>query len=113
MDLLMTSQVDSDGVPSLWDFELVAGLSIPLHGTPELNQRATIAAYIQKGTIPGLEETGVNWTGFMLGEINPRELDAEVRDNMYIFTGSTVFIPYYFIQNGKLQLSIQEAQNGD
>jgi len=49
----------------------------------------------------------------MLGEINPRELDAEVRDNMFIFTGSTVFIPYYFIQNGKLQLSIQEAQNGD
>ena len=113
MDLLMSSQELVNGFPTAWDFELANGVSIAVHSDIELKQRAFIAAYLQKATIPGLEETGVDWTGALTDKINPRELDSQIRENMLTFTGETKFVPYYYVKNGRLQLSIQEASDGN
>ena len=109
----MSSQELINGFPTSWDFELVNGNSIAVHNQEEIKQRAFIAAYLQKYTIPGLEDTGVDWTGALTEQINPRELDAQIRENMYVFTGSTRFVPFYYVKNGRLQLSIQEASDGN
>jgi len=109
----METQSFEDGVPSSWDFVLKAGIPQTVDGSAELQQRATIAAYIEKNTVPGIEDSGVDWQGYLTGGINPRELDSEIRNNMYWLTNSTKFVPYYYIKNSKLQLSIQEAQDGD
>ena len=113
MDLLMETQSFESGVPSAWDFALKAGVPQTLEGSQELGQRATIAAYIEKNTVPGREDSGVDWQGYLTGGLNPRELDAEIRNSMYWQTGTTRFIPYYYVKNSKLQLSIQEAQDGN
>lgn len=108
----MSSQDIVNGFPEKWDFELVEGMSLATTGDEELRQRAYIAAYLQKSTIPGLEDTGIDWPGALTGSLNPRELDSQIRESMYEFTGDTRFVPYYFVRNNRLQLSIQEANNG-
>lgn len=110
MDILMISQDILDGIPQKWDIELKAGRTTALSGRPEQQQRAVIAAYIQLGTIPSLETTGIDWTGFLTGLKNARELDSDIRNNMRWFTGEAKFIPYYFTKNNTLRLSIQEAE---
>ena len=113
MDILMETQVIDNGVPSAWDFVLRAGSPEVLDSKAELQQRAVVAAYIEKNSVPGLEDSGVDWPGYLTGTLNPRELDAEIRNSMHWQTGSTKFIPYYYVKNSKLQLSIQEAQDGN
>ena len=111
MDLLMDAQQLNGDYPSDWDFHLSKGLSTPLHGAQELRQKAAISAFLQRATIEGLPLLGVHWTEFLTGSVSPRELDAELRENMHDFTNSTTFVPYYFSKNQRLQLSIQEAEN--
>jgi hypothetical protein len=113
VDLLMQSQIVSNGSVSEWDIELEDGIALSLDGAEELKQRAVIAAFIIKGTIPLLEDTGIDWTGYLLEQVNPRELDAQLRDSIFTFTGSNTYVPYYNIRNGKLELSIKEATYGD
>ena len=112
MDLLMDVQQLSDGYPSKWDFHLSNGLSVALDGKQEARQRASIACFIQKDTVPGLSAFGIRWVEYLTKELNSRELDAELRTSMHDFTNSTSFVPYYFIKNSRLQLSIQEAEDG-
>lgn len=114
MDILMLSQISVGGAPTSWDISLKAGFSTSLSGKTEEQQVAAIASFIQLGTIPGLEETGVNWVGLLTQQVDARQIDAEVRNNISIFTGAGHFIPFYNIKNGTLTLSIQEGDlNGN
>ena len=109
----MDAQELVDDLPSAWDITLSGGLSFALFGKDETAQKAVIAAFLQTNTIPGLPEAGVNWTKYLTEDMNPRELDAEIRGNINLFTGTTKFVPYYYIKNSSLQVSIQEAENVD
>lgn len=112
MDMLMDTQSLSSGFPSDWDFYLDNGLSVVLDYDQERNQLAAIAAYIELGSIPGIEQTGIPWPEFMTGDIEARALDAEIRLSIKTATSAMLNVPYYYELNGRLQLIIQEYKDG-
>lgn len=109
MDILVQTKTDeTSGLPR-WDFVVKNGRVQTLTNTAEVQQRAVVAAYIQKGTIPQLVETGVPWLEVVTGETNILEADAQIRANIQEMSGSYSLLPVYSVEKNKLLCTIQEA----
>lgn len=70
------------------DVDVVEGelLLVPGDESNENIQNAAIAALFSVGTIPGREELGTDWGGYLAGQKSLVECDNEVKSNMEEFT---------------------------
>lgn len=69
-------------------------------------QRACVGAYMQKGSIPGFEELGVNWANLFTGGSSIVELDNEVQPNMKTFAPSKSYLPVYDVKSGSIGIQL-------
>lgn len=113
MDMLMDSQSLENGVPSDWDFHLEDGLSMALFDKVETAQRAAIACFIERGSIPAIEQAGVQWPEYLTGTVEARELDAQMRLAIRALTGGVEFVPFYYEKDGRLRVTVQGVENGN
>ncbi len=104
MDLLL---VIKDNV---WDIEVNNGVVKTIDEDNENIQRAMIASFIQKNTLPLMPDTGLDWTKYLLGEISLSEIDAKARANINLYMESLMYVPYYKIVNGQLTYNITQVE---
>ncbi len=92
-----------------WDFDVYKGLPITITGEEEEMQRAQVAAFVQKGSIPLLPTTGIDWLKYLLHEISFTQLDAQIRMALNVLTESSKYVPTYNITDGQTSLSISKV----
>lgn len=111
MDMQMASS--TQGSPSsfpTWDFQVDSMGQVPMiFGDPESVQAATIAAFIQVGSVPQLPGVGVPWAEFLTGGASFGDLDAAIRQAAKT-AGVSNFAPQYSIVNEQLVVTMQASK---
>lgn len=105
MDLRMKGEEISETKYPEWDVKVENGIVPIISGDEEDLQQATLASFIDYGTIPLLPELGVEWTEFFTGNSTFGELDMNIRESLNK-AGKTTFYPKYSIDNEKMTMNI-------
>lgn len=107
MDVEMRKE-EQTTTDSIWDVKTENGSIVPvISGKKENVQIATLAGFLQKGSIPQLPDMGVNWAGFLSGAVSFGELDGEIREALKQ-AGKEDYMPVYSINDDKLILNIEK-----
>ena len=89
----------------VWDIKTEDGIVPIISGDKEDTQVATLACFLQVGTIPQLPEAGVSWTDFLTGVKTFGEIDAQIRESIRN-AGKFEYMPIYKIENDRLTLEV-------
>jgi hypothetical protein len=108
MDAQMQSSTKSPTSYQEWDYYVVNGIVPIIEGEEENAQAATIAAFLQVGTIPQLPEEGVDWTGFFTGGVPFNEIDNTIKNNLARI-GLVDYYPTYDTINDSLVAQVGKA----
>lgn len=109
MDLFVKSYVDENKEPIL-DFEITGkGEFSTLSGESEVAQRAIVASFLQKGTIPQLPETGVEWAEMIVGQVSPAEVNSQIMKQIHECADTYSYIPKYSSVNNRVVVSIEQG----
>jgi hypothetical protein len=84
-----------------WDYYVQDGIVPILESSQENSQAATIAAFLQLGTIPQLPTTGIPWVEFFTGEVQFNQIDSSIKSALNLL-GLISFYPQYDLVNGNL-----------
>lgn len=84
-----------------WDYYVQDGIVPILEGSVEDSQAATIAAFIQLGTIPQLPDSGIPWVEFFTNTAQFNQVDNAIKLALNQL-GLTDFYPKYDLMNGNL-----------
>lgn len=94
----------------IWDFQITAeGTLATIETKAETQQRATVASFLQRGTIPQLPNTGVQWAEFLTGSILPAELNSQILENIHELADTYSYTPKYTTKDGRLYVNIEET----
>lgn len=105
MDFKMQAERIRAGENPVWDCKVQDGIVPLISGRKERRQTATLAGFLQRGTIPQLMEVGVPWQGFLTKTVTFGELDSYVRESI-METGMTEYYPQYEIEEDRLVMTI-------
>lgn len=87
-----------------------AGLWIKdLFQQPEIQQRALVAAGLQRGTIPSMPDTGNYTAEFLTEGVTASVYNRKVLENIQELAGTLSYKPHYAVQNGALIMTIRES----
>ncbi|MGL4483427.1 MAG: hypothetical protein ACRCUS_00600 [Anaerovoracaceae bacterium] len=98
------------------DIDVVGGMyeEIPGEESNKSRQQASMSALISKGTIPGLENEGADWSQFLAGNISLLEVDNDVKKSIMKYSGSTsvmnTYYPLYQQAGSGIQLQLVELE---
>lgn len=86
-------------------------LEVPVPEENNGRQRTTIAAFFQRGTIPGAEDEGADWTNYMTGDLTIVDIDNQVKMSIEKHAGSALMndsaVPVYIPnRDGTMNLNI-------
>jgi hypothetical protein len=109
MDLKMKAESVSGDYP-VWDVKVENGIVPIIHDDEEDLQTATLAAFLDKGTIPLLPDMGVPWTDFMGGNISFGDLDNDIRVAIRD-AGQDTYEPVYSLENGRLVVGVRKSED--
>lgn len=104
MDLLLVTK------NNIWDIEVHNGNPRVISDDNEKVQRAMIASFIQKDTLPLMPNTGLDWSKYLTGEMSLSEIDAKARANINLYMESLMYVPYYKVVNGQLIYNITKVE---
>jgi hypothetical protein len=103
MDILMTSAETPSG--NVWDIDIDKNIAPIISGEQENSQMASLACFLEKGTIKQLPEIGVEWSKYLTGQKSFGEIDAQIRISL-LNAGLETYRPDYQIVGDKLTLNI-------
>lgn len=109
MDIKMDAESITATAHPVWDVKVEKGIVPMITGDEEDLQTATLAGFLEKGSIPLLPDAGVSWSDYLTKEITFGELDAEVRDSISE-AGKDNFYPDYEIENDQLVMTIGKVE---
>ena len=105
MDMKMSAErITSTEVP-VWDLKVEGGIVPILTGDEEDIQIATLAGFLEVGTIPQLPNVGVPWGQFLTQDVTFGEIDMAVRQSIES-AGKVGFYPQYDIDENTKRLSM-------
>ena len=99
---------DNTGLP-LWDFKIKNGILETLDHNEAVQQRANIAVFLQRGTIPQMQTTGNQWAELITNQIAPQTLNVQIRQSILNLTGGLAFLPKYSDSDGKLLVEVTKV----
>ena len=102
------SSIVVDEYPT-WDLHVEDGIAPLIDGLNEEQQRANISVFLQKGSVPSLESTGVDWAGFFVKSLSFGDIDTAIREAL-IESGSDDFEPSYDIVNDSFYTVVKRIQ---
>lgn len=105
MDMKMRAEQITASENPVWDVKVINGIVPILSGKEERLQTATLAGFIELGTILQLPAVGVNWLGFLTGSVTFGELDTGIRQSIQD-AGVGEFSPDYDLVNDTLVMTI-------
>lgn len=91
----------------VWDLKTEGNIVPIVSGEQENVQIATLACFLEKGTIPQLPDAGVEWTKFLTQDKTFGELDAEIRESLRK-ADMIEFQPNYQIEGDRLTLAVSK-----
>ena len=109
MDIKMDAESITATAHPVWDVKVEKGIVPMITGDEEDLQTATLAGFLEKGSIPLLPDAGVSWSDYLTKEITFGELDAEGRDSISE-AGKDNFYPDYEIENDQLVMTIGKVE---
>jgi hypothetical protein len=110
MDLKMNSTtIGTSSAFPVWDIDVVNGVAQIVTGDAEHVQKASMAAFIQVGSVPQLPGVGVPWVEFLTGGANFADLDAAIRKAAQAVDEPN-FSPNYDFENGRLVVTMQATR---
>ena len=110
MDLTMASSTETtDTSFPTWDFDVQNGLVPLISGDLESVQAASMAAFLQVGTIPQLPDVGVPWAEFLTGIATFGDIDAAIR-KAALSANVSNFSPEYDFENGRLTVTMSAVK---
>lgn len=107
MDFEMQNVKESSSQEVLWDFMIKDGKLCTVDYTQADEQRAVIATFLQRGTIPQLPSTGNQWAELLTGQTTPQQLNAQVRNSIMDMTGGLKYLPKYTEVEGQLMVEVK------
>lgn len=105
MDLKMKSEELSTLDYPIWDLKVENGIVPIITDDEESMQTATLAGFLELGSIPQLPKIGVPWTDFLTKKISFGELDTLIRESINT-AGQSDYYPKYDIENETLKMSV-------
>lgn len=109
MDFLLDEY--KDHAESIIDFNISdKGELKMLTGSAEEKQRAIVASFTQRGSIPQLPDTGIQWAEFLTGDVGYAELNAQVLDALHNTALTYAYMPIYTEKGSALNIVITEVQ---
>ena len=109
MDFMLNEYTDSAETPII-DYAISDEGELDLLNTKaEEQQRVIVAAFTQRGTIPQMPESGVQWAEYLTQQISASELNSQIMKAIQDCGGSFAYRPEYTTLNGKLLVRIVEA----
>lgn len=78
------------------------------------DQRAALSALQEKGTIPGMLDTGVNWGAIYSEEDTMLQIDNDIKkaiQNNVTSTGKIAdsYVPIYVNENGSIKVTVRKS----
>jgi hypothetical protein len=67
-------------------------------------QRAYVAAYIKRGTLPGQKDKGIDWADLAMRKISFAEVAAQINKNLSDYVGTGKYMPTFSEKTGKFTL---------
>ena len=106
MELLLSSSADPETERVNWDIEVNDGVALTVPDGAEEDQEASVVAYLEKATIPLMEERGVDWPGYLTKRVSLAEVDTQIRENLKTYLDTVLFTPVYSTDKGKLVVNM-------
>lgn len=112
MDMKMAAQVQRPNEYPIWDVKVENGIVPFVTGANEELQRAILAGFLERGTIPNLPLQGVPWTRYLAREITFGDLDVAVRDSLRL-AGADGYQPEYDLDGDRLTMRVGKVADND
>lgn len=112
MDFEMSEYKDSVKGTDLevwWDFTVRNGSLNPIDHNESDFQRAVIATFLQRGTVPQAPSLGNQWAECLANDVTPQALNAQVRNSIINLTGGLKYLPKYSMKDGKLMVEVKQV----
>lgn len=106
MELLLVASDDPEVERYNWDIDVVDGTAETVPEGAEEDQEATVAAYLEKNSIPLMEDRGVDWQGYLIKRVSLSEVDSQIRENIKTYLDSLLYSPVFSAQQGKLVVNM-------
>ena len=106
MDIEMRAEEFTSDAP-VWDLKTKGDIVPIVSGDKENIQIATLACFLEKGTIPQLPDAGVDWTSYLTKDKTFGELDAELRQSLRK-ADKIDYLPNYEIDGERLTLAVSK-----
>ena len=106
MELLLIASEDPETERYNWDIEVKDGIAVTVPDEAEEDQEASVVAYLEKNTIPLMEDRGVDWTGYLTKRASLAEVDTQIRENLKTYLDTVLFSPVYSADKGKLVVNM-------
>ena len=106
MELLLVASEDPASEQYNWDIDVEDGITKVVPEGAEEDQEASVVAYLEKSTIPLMEERGVDWTNYLNKRVSLAEIDTQIRDNIKTYLETVLYSPVYTAQKGKLEVQM-------
>lgn len=109
MELLLVASEDPSAEQYNWDIDVEDGLAKVVPEGAEEDQEASVVSYLEKTTIPLMEERGVDWTGYLNKQNSLAEIDSQIRDNIKTYLDTVLYSPVYTANKGKLEVHLAKV----
>ena len=107
MDFLIDSYKTSSKEPIL-DFRVTSSGELhTISSETEIKQRAIVASFTQKGTIPQLPDTGVEWAEMLTGDVAPSIVNRQIINQMHECADTYGYTPNYDVVDNELIVTIE------
>ena len=96
------------------DIDIVNGFPVLLpYAQNNADQRAVLSAYIIKGTIPGVPNSGIDWSGLYTQDVSLINIDNDIKQKITQNVGSGIsiegqYIPLYDKDDDGIHVSISK-----
>lgn len=112
MDMQMSAERLGANHYPIWDVKVTGGIVPIVTGEQEELQRATLAGFLERGTIPNLPLMGVPWVSYLNRSITFGDLDVAVRDSLRQ-AGADGYQPEYDLDGDRLTMKIGKVTDND
>ena len=106
MELLLVSSEDPEKDRTNWDIDVEDGIAVVVPDGAEEDQEASVVAYLEKNTIPLMEDRGVDWSGYLTKRTSLAEIDTQIRENLKTYLDNVMYTPTYSPVEGKLVVNM-------
>lgn len=109
MELLLVASEDPSTEQYNWDIDVEDGLAKVVPEGAEEDQEASVVTYLEKTTIPLMEERGIDWTGYLNKRNSLAEIDTQIRDNIKTYLDTVLYSPVYTANKGRLEVHLAKV----